>query len=113
MSTPTPAAPAAVLWDFDGTLADTEPLWIEAEFELITTLGGGLVLREGRRAVGLHPPPAAPRWDRVDLRQRPASSAGHQGTRVPGGGDRDVPRTGSDVEHAVWTLMEGPCRLNR
>jgi len=40
MSTPTPAAPAAVLWDFDGTLADTEPLWIEAEFELITTLGG-------------------------------------------------------------------------
>ncbi|GAA1430987.1 HAD family phosphatase [Microlunatus lacustris] len=40
MSTPTPAAPAAVLWDFDGTLADTEPLWIEAEYELITTLGG-------------------------------------------------------------------------
>lgn len=39
MSTPTPA-PAAVLWDFDGTLADTEPLWIEAEFELIATLGG-------------------------------------------------------------------------
>ncbi|GAA1854792.1 HAD family hydrolase [Microlunatus capsulatus] len=40
MSTTTPAAPAAVLWDFDGTLADTEPLWIEAEFELIATLGG-------------------------------------------------------------------------
>lgn len=40
MSTPHPAAPAAVLWDFDGTLADTEPLWIEAEFELIATLGG-------------------------------------------------------------------------
>src|SRR3712207_1452239 len=31
---------AAVLWDFDGTLADTEPLWIEAEYELITSLGG-------------------------------------------------------------------------
>ncbi len=40
MSTPTPAATSAVLWDFDGTLADTEPLWIEAEFELIATLGG-------------------------------------------------------------------------
>jgi HAD superfamily hydrolase (TIGR01509 family) len=24
-----------VLWDFDGTLADTEPLWIAAEFEII------------------------------------------------------------------------------
>lgn len=32
--------PAAVLWDFDGTLADTEPLWIEAEYELIARLGG-------------------------------------------------------------------------
>lgn len=27
--------PQAVLWDFDGTLADTEPLWIAAEFEII------------------------------------------------------------------------------
>src|SRR6478672_11443511 len=31
--------PAAVLWDFDGTLADTEPLWIEAEFALVESLG--------------------------------------------------------------------------
>jgi HAD superfamily hydrolase (TIGR01509 family) len=31
---PTPI-PQAVLWDFDGTLADTEPLWIAAEFEII------------------------------------------------------------------------------
>jgi HAD superfamily hydrolase (TIGR01509 family) len=42
-----PAAPfgadsalAAVLWDFDGTLADTEPLWVAAEYELIGSLGG-------------------------------------------------------------------------
>ena len=33
---PRPApTPQAVLWDFDGTLADTEPLWIAAEFEII------------------------------------------------------------------------------
>jgi HAD superfamily hydrolase (TIGR01509 family) len=31
---------AAALWDFDGTLANTEPLWLEAEFDLITALGG-------------------------------------------------------------------------
>jgi HAD superfamily hydrolase (TIGR01509 family) len=30
---------AAALWDFDGTLADTEPLWIAAEFEVINGLG--------------------------------------------------------------------------
>ena len=32
--------PAAVLWDFDGTLADTEPLWIQGEFALVESLGG-------------------------------------------------------------------------
>ena len=37
---PTTSTLAAALWDFDGTLADTEPLWIEAEFELIAELGG-------------------------------------------------------------------------
>jgi HAD superfamily hydrolase (TIGR01509 family) len=34
-----PQRPAAVLWDFDGTLADTEPLWIKAEFALVESLG--------------------------------------------------------------------------
>jgi HAD superfamily hydrolase (TIGR01509 family) len=32
--------PAAVLWDLDGTLVDTEPLWIESEFELVKLHGG-------------------------------------------------------------------------
>jgi HAD superfamily hydrolase (TIGR01509 family) len=52
MSTSPPAAPAAVLWDFDGTLADTEPLWIEAEFELITTLGGTWSEEQANELVG-------------------------------------------------------------
>ncbi|MEP7203471.1 MAG: HAD-IA family hydrolase [Ilumatobacteraceae bacterium] len=32
--------PAAVLWDMDGTLVDTEPYWIECEFELVEAHGG-------------------------------------------------------------------------
>jgi HAD superfamily hydrolase (TIGR01509 family) len=32
--------PAAVLWDMDGTLVDTEPCWIEAEFDLAEAYGG-------------------------------------------------------------------------
>jgi HAD superfamily hydrolase (TIGR01509 family) len=32
--------PAAVLWDMDGTLVDTEPYWVEAEFALAERYGG-------------------------------------------------------------------------
>lgn len=32
--------PAAVLWDMDGTLVDTEPYWIDAEFALAARHGG-------------------------------------------------------------------------
>jgi HAD superfamily hydrolase (TIGR01509 family) len=32
--------PAAVLWDMDGTLVDTEPYWIESEFEIVEEHGG-------------------------------------------------------------------------
>ena len=35
-----PALPAAVLWDMDGTLVDTEPYWIQAEHELVAAHGG-------------------------------------------------------------------------
>jgi HAD superfamily hydrolase (TIGR01509 family) len=32
--------PAAVLWDMDGTLVDTEPYWMVAENELVASFGG-------------------------------------------------------------------------
>ncbi|SDB93908.1 haloacid dehalogenase superfamily, subfamily IA, variant 3 with third motif having DD or ED [Raineyella antarctica] len=32
--------PAACLWDFDGTVADTEPIWIGSEYEMMELLGG-------------------------------------------------------------------------
>ncbi len=34
------ALPKAVLWDMDGTLVDTEPYWIEAEYALVERHGG-------------------------------------------------------------------------
>ena len=35
-----PNRPAAVLWDMDGTLVDTEPYWIAAEHALVADAGG-------------------------------------------------------------------------
>ena len=32
--------PAAILWDMDGTLVDTEPSWIAAEYALVAEHGG-------------------------------------------------------------------------
>ncbi len=32
--------PAAVLWDMDGTLVDTEPYWIATEYEMAERYGG-------------------------------------------------------------------------
>jgi HAD superfamily hydrolase (TIGR01509 family) len=57
-----PKLPAAVLWDMDGTLVDTEPFWFAAETELVGRAGGtwtheqaislvGSGLRDGARVL--------------------------------------------------------------
>ena len=35
-----PSLPAAVLWDMDGTIVDTEPSWIAEEYLLVEEAGG-------------------------------------------------------------------------
>ena len=47
-----PPRPAALLWDFDGTLADTEPIWIRAEYDLIGRLGGSWSDEHAHQLVG-------------------------------------------------------------
>jgi HAD superfamily hydrolase (TIGR01509 family) len=42
----------AALWDFDGTLADTEPLWVEAEFDVVNQLGGTWSIEHAEQLVG-------------------------------------------------------------
>lgn len=44
--------PAAVLWDMDGTLVDTEPYWIHAETELVRAFGGEWTDADGLQLVG-------------------------------------------------------------
>ncbi len=41
-----------VLWDMDGTLIDSEPLWLAAEHELIESFGGSWSHEKGMQLVG-------------------------------------------------------------
>jgi HAD superfamily hydrolase (TIGR01509 family) len=44
--------PAAVLWDMDGTLVDTEPSWMRAETALVESFGGVWSHEDGLSLVG-------------------------------------------------------------
>ena len=46
------APPAAVLWDMDGTLVDTEPYWMAAELELVREFGGRWTEADARSIIG-------------------------------------------------------------
>lgn len=48
-----PALPAAVLWDMDGTLVDTEPAWMKAEADLVTEHGLTWTAQDAARMIGL------------------------------------------------------------
>ena len=48
----TTTPPAAVLWDMDGTLVDTEPYWLTAEQELVISWGGEWTHEDGLTLVG-------------------------------------------------------------
>lgn len=47
-----PALPSAVLWDMDGTLVDSEPYWIAAEYELVGRFGGTWTDADAHALVG-------------------------------------------------------------
>ena len=44
--------PAAVLWDMDGTLVDTEPYWMAAESQLVASFGGTWTDEDAVQLVG-------------------------------------------------------------
>ena len=46
------ALPAAVLWDMDGTLVDTEPYWMESTHELVAEFGGTWTAADARSIIG-------------------------------------------------------------
>ena len=55
----TQTLPAAVLWDMDGTIIDTEPYWIDAEIALATRDGGTWTHDDGLTLIGKALPESA------------------------------------------------------
>lgn len=47
-----PERPAAVLWDMDGTLVDTEPYWMAVEEEIAAEAGGTWTRQDAMQLVG-------------------------------------------------------------
>jgi HAD superfamily hydrolase (TIGR01509 family) len=45
--------PAAVLWDMDGTIVDTEPYWLDRQQNLVASFGGVWTKEDGLRNVGM------------------------------------------------------------
>jgi HAD superfamily hydrolase (TIGR01509 family) len=48
----TETTPAAVLWDMDGTIVDTEPYWMQAEGELVASFGGSWTHDDAMTLIG-------------------------------------------------------------
>lgn len=48
----THSTPAAVLWDMDGTLINSEPYWISAEIDLVESFGGEWTHDDAMAVVG-------------------------------------------------------------
>ena len=125
---------AAALWDFDGTLVDSEPLWLDAEFDLIADLGGtwsidhadqligNSLLDSGSyilNTIGRHD--LSPAWvvDELIIRviqalDRPADPMAARGSRTPGllcGGSRPLrPGFGVLSSHVGRGAEPAACR---
>jgi len=52
VSSDSSARPAAVLWDFDGTILDTEPLWMASEVEFVASQGAIWTLDDAHGHIG-------------------------------------------------------------
>lgn len=62
-----PAKPAAVLWDMDGTIIDTEPLWIRTEHAMLERYGLSMTPDEELSLIGSGLTAAAQLFQRIGV----------------------------------------------
>src|SRR4051812_3392235 len=65
--------PAAVLWDMDGTLIDSEPVWIDSQVRLVEEHGGAWTRADGYALVGADMPATAIALQKAGVREGEAA----------------------------------------
>jgi HAD superfamily hydrolase (TIGR01509 family) len=107
------ALPAAVLWDMDGTLVDTEPSWFAAETAIVEASGGTWSQAQATALLGSDLLVAAEKLKRqgpVDL--EPAEIVERMLDHVAGDVRREVPwRPGARELLAELVELGVPCAL--
>jgi len=99
---------AAVLWDLDGTLVDTEPLWMGAEHELAEAYGRVWTTEDSLELVGSALLPAGSIIrDKLDLPLTPGEIVDHLIERVVAGLAHEVPWQPGAVELIEALEAEG------
>lgn len=106
--------PAAVLWDMDGTLIDSEPAWIASQITLVAEHGGTWTHEDGLTLVGtdMVVTAEAMRGAGVDLPQRQiidrlteevTASLGEQVSWRPGAHELVAALAAADIPQAIVT----------
>ncbi len=105
--------PAAVLWDMDGTLVDTEPYWIEVEHALVAEFGGTWTDADATSLIGFDLIDAAIELrDRGGVRLAPVEIVERMLDGVIERTERGLPwRPGAAPLLAACRAAEIPCAL--
>lgn len=101
------ALPAAVLWDMDGTLIDTEPLWMAAETELVTAHGGVWTAEDGIAMIGTAMRTAARLLQARGVALGVDEIVGFLNSRVAAGVAAAVPWRPGALETLTWLRAAG------
>ena len=104
--------PAAVLWDMDGTLIDSEPYWMAAETALVAAHGGQWSYEQGLAMVGM------PLTRSAQIMQAAGVDLDEQAiidfliSRVAAGIRGKIPWQPGAIEVLTWLRDQGvPCAL--
>lgn len=104
--------PAAVLWDMDGTLIDSEPYWIGAEFALVAAHGGTWSDEQSLALVGSPLTRSAAILQAAGVQLEIPEIIDFLITRVASAVRKEIPWQPGAIDVLTWLRDQGvPCAL--